>query len=829
MTQWFLPKLILVTKMLIEVLSQLLSDKNNERKSASSKLELMLKDNEIVIALDKSSGRKKSEITWDVVVQRIAKFVTLEIEKASSSEVLEKRAKEIANLYKTAIRTAERNNTILKPGPVFNHIGYVIERVEKGSFLEIYSNILVKLLLPKRKHSNELGPKRWKFFVELFCQLLEANQSHQSAFVYASALHKLMEIVCNVPDVDTGKLSTFFKDIFSTKRSKENVSFLETMISSMNLFCKAFVLECQAEICALGDDIFHFLLNIWKSQSASLKNQLLTFFDVQLKTHSINSSETDLDLYPWFHDAWKANMKELFEVLYKEMAQISKSKKSYQKKLISLMTQLVGQLTFLNVEVNPNIENTFESGENRRKRQRLSDEKPLTALLMGIDFVVRPSQSCLILKVISSLMDDQSFVINDTTTKDILNKIANNASLPGIDVEHKNNVLLHSIAVASHCCVQTKGESNDCNLELLKIFYVCHKSMKSIADQEKFIPFIRTLIQFKVLRINQVFKRDDPLDQWHCSRELLILFLEMAARNYFPDNEHNEEREKTLLNGFPQRNMLYNWLIPPSNPYQNMASSNIEALAHLVVMLTCKSPALFSGQSVNVPRKSGKVDEESTGSVYDIVQKPAPVNMEKPIKRQNMIEAGCGFLIELFTRFWKVMDTVEEKDNLEIHTTSLCLCLKVMVLLKKHIIDTDANKHLSKFIRKCSEHLSVMLPKLLKQQSEEERKALVEGLSLFDTFLEDASVCSIFFALGWNLVEDVLYSILSKKDSVSGKWSSGASSSTDDMMMEFDDSPNSDDTNNSNQDNPLTSANVGEELQMVACSIVCKVCLHHCQ
>lgn len=58
-----------------------------------------------------------------------------------------------------------------------------------------------------------------------------------------------------------------------------------------------------------------------------------------------------------------------------------------------------------------------------------------------------------------------------------------------------------------------------------------------------------------------------------------------------------------------------------------------------------------------------------------------------------------------------------------------------MVLLKKNIIDTDAYKHLSKFIRKCSEHLSVMLPKLLKQESEEERKALVEGLSLFDTFV----------------------------------------------------------------------------------------------
>ena len=55
-------------------------------------------------------------------------------------------------------------------------------------------------------------------FVELFCQLLEANQSQQSAFVYANALHKLMEIICNVPEVETAKLLTFFRDIFTKKR-----------------------------------------------------------------------------------------------------------------------------------------------------------------------------------------------------------------------------------------------------------------------------------------------------------------------------------------------------------------------------------------------------------------------------------------------------------------------------------------------------------------------------------------------------------------------------------------------------------------------------------
>jgi len=43
--------------------------------------------------LDNVSQKRKSELSWDVVVKRIAKFTILEIDKASSLESLEKRSK----------------------------------------------------------------------------------------------------------------------------------------------------------------------------------------------------------------------------------------------------------------------------------------------------------------------------------------------------------------------------------------------------------------------------------------------------------------------------------------------------------------------------------------------------------------------------------------------------------------------------------------------------------------------------------------------------------------------------------------------------------------
>ena len=63
--------------------------------NAASKLEQLLKDPEIISLLDNVSGKRKSDMSWDVVVQRICKYVVLEIDKANSNEALEKKSKVI--------------------------------------------------------------------------------------------------------------------------------------------------------------------------------------------------------------------------------------------------------------------------------------------------------------------------------------------------------------------------------------------------------------------------------------------------------------------------------------------------------------------------------------------------------------------------------------------------------------------------------------------------------------------------------------------------------------------------------------------------------------
>ena len=54
---------------------------------------MKLKDKDVMTYLDNVSAKKKSELNWDAVVKRIARFTILEIDKASSLESLEKRSK----------------------------------------------------------------------------------------------------------------------------------------------------------------------------------------------------------------------------------------------------------------------------------------------------------------------------------------------------------------------------------------------------------------------------------------------------------------------------------------------------------------------------------------------------------------------------------------------------------------------------------------------------------------------------------------------------------------------------------------------------------------
>ena len=54
------------------------------------------------------------------------------------------------------------------------------------------------------------------------------------------------------------------------------------MISTMNLFCNECIVKYHTEILDLGQKLFHNMLNIWKTQSLTLKVWLWSFILIQL-------------------------------------------------------------------------------------------------------------------------------------------------------------------------------------------------------------------------------------------------------------------------------------------------------------------------------------------------------------------------------------------------------------------------------------------------------------------------------------------------------------------------------------------------------------------
>ena len=63
--------------------SNLGSEKLTERKQGASKLELLLKDNEVILLLDEKSSRKlrsrDENLSWDHLVDQVKRYVEIEI------------------------------------------------------------------------------------------------------------------------------------------------------------------------------------------------------------------------------------------------------------------------------------------------------------------------------------------------------------------------------------------------------------------------------------------------------------------------------------------------------------------------------------------------------------------------------------------------------------------------------------------------------------------------------------------------------------------------------------------------------------------------------
>ena len=100
-----------------------------------------------------------------------------------------------------------------------------------------------------------------------------------------------------------------------------------------------------------------------------------------------------------------------------------------------------------------------------------------------------------------------------------------------------------------------------------------------------------------------------------------------------------------------------------------------------------------------------------------------------PIKNKlSLIIGKCKVLIFNF------QDTAESKENAELFAISFCLSLNVIALIDDHFMAADVvNRQLKKFSRKCAEHFSIILPKLLR--NEESRNCAKDGLTIINKFV----------------------------------------------------------------------------------------------
>lgn len=69
---------------------------------------------------------------------------------------------------------------------------------------------------------------------------------------------------------------------------------LENLVSAVNVFVRSVLLSCRKRVCALGEEVLSAMLCVYtqKRPSSTLKEELVTFFQLQLCVHHPKGAKT---------------------------------------------------------------------------------------------------------------------------------------------------------------------------------------------------------------------------------------------------------------------------------------------------------------------------------------------------------------------------------------------------------------------------------------------------------------------------------------------------------------------------------------------------------
>uniref|UniRef100_A0A3Q1IFI7 non-specific serine/threonine protein kinase n=1 Tax=Anabas testudineus TaxID=64144 RepID=A0A3Q1IFI7_ANATE len=311
------------------------NDKATERKKEAERFRRLLRNPEVVLELDRSSGTKGSkQLTWDAVFRFLQSYVQKETESMQSSRSVtatalatrKKKMAEICSLIKYFIRYANKRGPRLKCSELLKHVMEVLKNSYSCSaYGEDYSSLLVKDILSVRKYWCAITPHQWHDLLDLYCNLFTTSSKSINHVLVSRVIHMLVRGCCMQTDGFNNDLFSFFSKALLNARHAKHLSVLEHLVSALNIFLRSAAMNCRMRVCQLGEELLPSILNVWVDMrpSAALKEDIVEFFNLQICVHHPKGAKTqDTGAYAEDWTKWQSLLFNLYDALVKEISHI---------------------------------------------------------------------------------------------------------------------------------------------------------------------------------------------------------------------------------------------------------------------------------------------------------------------------------------------------------------------------------------------------------------------------------------------------------------------------------------------------------------------------
>uniref|UniRef100_A0A087XK65 Serine-protein kinase ATM n=1 Tax=Poecilia formosa TaxID=48698 RepID=A0A087XK65_POEFO len=314
------------------------NDKATERKKETERFRRLIRSNEVMQELDRTSGTKakgSNQLTWDAVFRFLQRFVQKETESMQSSKsnvtattlaTRQKKMAETCSLVKFFIRYANKRGPRLKCSELLKHVMEVLQSSYCCSaYGENYSSLLLKDILSVRKYWCDITRQQWQSLLELYCGLFNSSSKSINRVLLSRVIYAVVKGCCAQTDGFNDSLFSFFSKAMLNARQEKHLSVLEHLVLALNIFLRSAAMNCRMRVCRLGEELLPSLLNVWEDMrpSVNLKEEIVEFFNLQLLVHHPKGAKTqDTGAHAEDWSRWRGLLYNLYDTLVREISHI---------------------------------------------------------------------------------------------------------------------------------------------------------------------------------------------------------------------------------------------------------------------------------------------------------------------------------------------------------------------------------------------------------------------------------------------------------------------------------------------------------------------------